>query len=63
MNNYYLKVETTTGDRIYNPSEWSGEFSTREHFFIVQLLDNRKDMYSLQHVISVQQSEVGVFSR
>ena len=63
MNNYYLKIETTTGDRIYDPSEWSGDFATGEDFLVVQLLNNRNDMYSLNHVISVQQNEIGVFSR
>lgn len=63
MNNYYLKIETTTGDRIYDPSEWSGDFTTGRNFLIVQLSDDRNDMYSLNHVISVQQNEIGVFSR
>lgn len=63
MNNYYLKIETTTGDRIYDPSEWSGNFYTGGNFLIVQLLNDRDDMYSLDHVISVQQSETEIFSR
>ena len=63
MNNYYLKIETTTGEHIYDPSEWSGNFDTGKNFLVVQLLNNRNDMYSLNHVISVQQSEIGVFSR
>lgn len=54
--NKYLRVETTTGLYLYNPSEWE-DWNVGEHFFIVEKSDNSRDMYNINHVISIRQKE------
>ena len=55
--NQHILIILDTGEKIqYSPTQWK-EWDIGENFLVLTKEDSRNDLYSLNHIVSVRQSE------